>query len=524
MLATDWKNRKKSYDFIVIGSGYGGSITAARIAGAGLNRSVCILERGREWPVGTFPDNMASGLAAARSSANPLGLYEFLNYRDISVIKGSGLGGTSLINANVAIIPDREVFEQVDWPRSLGYDSLLPYYELARKTLDVSPHPRGGNDNPQQLAKVKALDQRARQIGKRAFPLDIAVNFTVDGKNRHGVEQKPCIDCGDCVSGCNVGAKNTLYMNYLPIAAGAGAQIFTQTKVEWIEKLPGGGWRIHGKRYKNQRDSDSFTLDAGNVILGAGSINSTEILLRSEMHGLSVSPALGTGFSGNGDFFGLAYNSDVVTDVLGYGLRQPQAGKSLPPGPTIVGAIRYNGGEPLDRRITVEDLSFPSAYVLGAKAAFAAIRGEDTDVGDEESERRRIQQDLDLSDPYNRDGALNHTMLYLVMGRDDARGTMVFEAPWFEPDGRMRIEWEGAGRQVVFTRINEELRRHARALGASFISNPLWNIFETRHLITAHPLGGCPIGEDYIQGAVDEFGRVFSGDGSVHDGLFVADG
>ncbi|HEX8089643.1 MAG TPA: GMC family oxidoreductase N-terminal domain-containing protein, partial [Blastocatellia bacterium] len=346
MLATEWKARKKGYDFIVIGSGYGGSITAARIAGAGLNRSVCILERGREWPVGTFPDNLATGLAAARSSANPLGLYDFLNYRDISVIKGSGLGGTSLINANVAIIPDREVFEQAGWPRSLDYDSLLPYYKLARQTLDANPHPRGGNDHPQQLAKVKALDIRARQIGKRAFPLDIAVNFTVDGKNRHGVEQKPCIDCGDCVSGCNVGAKNTLYMNYLPIAAKAGAQIFTQTKVEWVEKLSGGGWRVHGKHYKNQRESDSFTMDAKNVILGAGSINSTEILLRSEMHGLSVSPALGTGFSGNGDFFGLAYNGDVVTDVLGYGLRQPKAGKSLPPGPTIVGAIRYDGAAP----------------------------------------------------------------------------------------------------------------------------------------------------------------------------------
>jgi cholesterol oxidase len=524
MLATDWKARKKSYDFIVIGSGYGGSITAARIARAGLNRSVCILERGREWPTGTFPDNIASGLAATRSDINPLGLYEFLNYRDISVIKGSGLGGTSLINANVAIVPDREVFEQVDWPRSLGYDSLLPYYQLARKTLDASPHPHGGNDDPHQLAKVKALDQRAKQIGKRAYALDIAVNFKINGKNEHGVEQKPCIDCGDCVSGCNVGAKNTLYMNYLPMAANAGAQIFTQTKVEWIERLSGGGWRIHGKRYKNQSDSDSFTMDAKNVVLGAGSINSTEILLRSEMHGLSVSPALGTGFSGNGDFFGLAYNSDVVTDVLGYGLRQPQAGKAVPPGPTIVGAVRYDGGAPLGRRITVEDLSFPSAYVLGAKAAFAAIRGEDTDIGDEQAERRRIQQDLDIADLYNRDGALNHTMLYLVMGHDDARGTMVFESPWFEPDGRMRIEWDGAGRQVVFTRINEELRRHARALGASFISNPLWNIFDVRHLITAHPIGGCPIGEDYIHGAVDEFGRLFSGDGSVHDGLFVADG
>ena len=72
--------------------------------------------------------------------------------------------------------------------------------------------------------------------------------------------------------------------------------------------------------------------------------------------------------------------------------------------------------------------------------------------------------------------------------------------------------------------MNEEMRRHARALRGNFISNPTWSIFNLRHLITAHPLGGCPMGDDYLQGAVDAFGRVFAGDGSVHKGLFVTDG
>jgi len=521
MLSVSWGQRKTSYDFVVIGSGYGGAINAARIASAPLNPkpSLCILERGREWPVGTFPDSVDKVIGAARSSANPLGLYEFLNYQDISVIKGSGLGGTSLINANVAIVPDQEVFELVGWPRSVNYDLMKPYYDRARAILAATPHPRA-----LQLAKVQALDRRAQELGTHAVPLNVAVNFDITGQNPHGVEQKPCIDCGDCVTGCNVGAKNTLYMNYLPMARNAGAEIFTQTKVEWIEKLSGGGWRIHGRHYEGFLDH-SFTLDAKNVILAAGSVNSTEILLRSEMHGLPVSPALGTGFSGNGDFFGLAYNGDYETDVLGYGTkRSAQPGDSRPPGPSIVGLVRYNGTAPVRQRIAVEDFSFPSAYVLGAKAAFALIRGDDTDVGDEDAERQRILADSNLAQQYAPGGALNHTMLYLVMGQDDARGTMVFEAPWFEPDGRMKIEWDQVGQQIVFTRMNEELRRHARALGASFISNPTWNVFRTRHLITAHPLGGCPMGEDYLQGAVDEFGRVFSGDGSVHDGLFVADG
>ncbi len=521
MLSCDWAQRRNAYDFLVIGSGYGGAITAARIRTANLNPkpSLAILERGREWPIGSFPETLDGVLGATRNDLNPLGLYDFLDYRDISVIKGSGLGGTSLINANVAIVPDREVFALAGWPRSIDYDELLTYYERARQVLDAGPHPRAT-----ELGKVKALDRRAQQIGTQARGLNIAVNFHINGKNPHGVEQQPCTDCGDCVTGCNFGAKNTLYMNFLPMARNAGAEIYTQTKVEWLEKLLSGGWRVHGRHYRDNGSDESFTLEAGNVILAAGSINSTEILLRSQMHGLSVSPRLGTGFSGNGDFFGLAYNGDPATDVLGYGRKQPKAGDAPPPGPTIVGVVRYNGSAPVDRRIAVEDLSFPSAYVLGAKAAFAALRGEDTVAGNEDAQRRRALQDLNLLDVYNRDGALNHTMLYLVMGQDDARGTMIFDAPWHEPDGRMRIEWDGAGRQVVFTRINEELRRHARALSANFIANPLWSVFQSGHLITAHPIGGVPIGEDCQQGAADPYGRLFSADGDVHKGLFVADG
>ena len=521
MLSISWEKRKSSYEFVIVGSGYGGAITAARIAAAVHQpHAVCVLERGQEWKIGDFPATLPGILQNTRSDLNALGLYEFLNYKDISVVKGSGLGGTSLINSNVAMTPDPEVFQLVGWPRTIRYEDMLGYYDRARSVLAAAPVPDALN-----LQKVQALEKRAQQLGTHAAALTIAVNFDIEGKNAYGVEQHPCVKCGDCVTGCNFAAKNTLYMNYLPLAANQGADILTQTKVEWIEKLKDDKcWRIHGKHYRNAKESDAFTLDARNVVLSAGSLNSPEILMRSEMHGLPVSPALGTGFSGNADFYGLAYNGQFETDVLGYGRRAPEGNDAAFPGPSIVGFVRYNGGVPVTQRIAVEDFSFPSAYVLAAKTVFAAIRGDDTKVGDEDEERNRIRTDLDRPVEYARDGALNHTMLYLVTGQDNARGTMNFDAPWFEPDGRMTIEWDGAGQQLVFTRINEELRRHARALGATFISNPTWNIFQTRRLITAHPLGGCPMGEDYLHGAVDEFGRVFSGDGSIHEGLFVADG
>jgi cholesterol oxidase len=521
VLSRPWIERKPHYDFVIVGSGYGGAIAAARLASARLTPppSVCLLERGKEWLVGSFPDALDRALQERRTPLHPLGLYEFLTFRDISILKGSGLGGTSLVNANVVIEPDAEVFELAEWPSSIRSTTLAPYFARVRQMLAATPHPRAA-----ALPKVQALDRRAAQMGAAALAVNIAVNFAIDGENAHGIVQRPCIDCGDCVSGCNVGAKNTLAMNYLPMAVRAGAEIYTQAEVTFVSREPNGRWRVHGRHIRSAAAHDSFEVTAQHVILAAGSLNTTEILLRSELNGLSVSPRLGSGFGGNGDFFGLAYNGDYPTQVLGFGNRPTHPGAQIPPGPTIVAAVRYEGATPVDRRMLIQDVSLPSAYVEAARVAFAALRGEDTDSGDTAAEARRRSRDLFPLVPHDPQGALNHTMLYLCMGFDDARGAMVLERPWFAPEGQLRIHWDDVGRQVVFSRMNEELRRHARAQGASFVQNPLWRIFDTRHLITAHPLGGCPIGEDAQEGAVDEHGRVFAADGSLHEGLFVADG
>ncbi|MGH9447937.1 MAG: GMC family oxidoreductase N-terminal domain-containing protein, partial [Terriglobia bacterium] len=420
MLAKDWSERQKTYDVAVVGSGYGGAITAARISGTPFKprKSVCILERGREWPVGQFPDQLLKVTEQVRNPiTNPTGLYEFIVFKDIAVMKGCGLGGTSLVNANVAIIPDEDVFTKLDWPRAINRSVLDPYYAVALKMLASTPHPHAT-----QLLKVEALERRAKEIGYQAFGLHINVNFDIDGPNPHGVPQKPCIDCGDCMTGCNVGAKNTLYMNYLPVARANGADIFTETQVDWVEKLPDGGWRIHGRRH-DRLFPEAFTLDAACVILSGGSLGSPEILLRSEAHGLSLSPRAGTGFSGNGDFFGIAFNGEYRTNVLGFGNHPDSPWRPFAPGPTIVGAIRYNRNLPLGRRMTVEDLAFPSAYVSAAMVAFGAMGGEPTVVGHESEEKARRAKDNPF-EPYQPDNAMNHTMFYLVMAEDDAKGTM----------------------------------------------------------------------------------------------------
>ncbi|HEY2384935.1 MAG TPA: GMC oxidoreductase, partial [Terriglobia bacterium] len=377
-----------------------------------------------------------------------------------------------------------------------------------------------------KLAKFKALEVGAQQLGISAEPLYINVNFTVDGKNPYGVDQKPCIDCGNCVCGCKVGAKNTLMMNYLPMAKNAGATILTQAEVQWIEKRPGGSWRVHGQQVNGLNDCSGFLMDAGEVILAAGSLNSTGILLRSQAHGLSLSPALGTKFSGNGDFFGMAYNGGYETDFLGYPHNQvPATGDSAPPGPNIVGLVRYTGGVPEDHRIAIEDFSFPSAYIDIVKTLFAAVQGERTTTGNEAAQLHRLQADLNpFGLAHNPNGAINHSMFYLVMGHDNSRGRIELETSPAEPGGCIRISWDNAGQQQIFDRLNDAVRRQAQALRANFISNPTWQLLNLKHLVTAHPLGGCPMADDYTQGVVDATGRVYAADGSLHAGLSVTDG
>src|SRR5438093_1890330 len=179
MLSSDWKCRRAAYDFLIVGSGYGGAITAARLASTNLDPkpSVCILERGKEWAPGKFPDRLDQVQGEVRQRTNQLGLYEILHHRDISVITGCGLGGTSLISAGVAALPDPAVFQH--WPAALTYDVLLPYYLRALEVLDAKPHPRA-----HELKKVQALERRALEVGDRATALLLAINFSFDGLHR----------------------------------------------------------------------------------------------------------------------------------------------------------------------------------------------------------------------------------------------------------------------------------------------------------------------------------------------------
>src|SRR5207244_1506699 len=222
-----------------------------------------------------------------------------------------------------------------------------------------------------------------------------------------------------------------------------GAHIFTQTEVDYISQDTDGRWIIHATHRDNAIFSEEETFSARLVILAAGALGSPKVLLQSRERGLPTSASLGSRFSGNGDFFGLAYNSNQITDILGWGNhRNDPIAQGVRAGPSIVGLVRYNEKAPPAQRFVIEDLSIPRAYRDAAAAAFRLLPGTVAGSQDPAQAQQRIDNDLLGADPQ---GALNSSMLYLCMAQDNSGGTLSLDE-----FSNLQIDWLGAGAEAIF--------------------------------------------------------------------------
>jgi cholesterol oxidase len=521
-LATSIDRMSDAYDVVVVGSGYGGAISASRLARAGLK--VCLLERGPERQPGDFAESSLEGMGEVqtdwpnRRMGSPNALFDFRINPDISVLVGCGLGGTSLINANVAIMPDERVWLDRRWPEAIRADvetRIAAGAERAREMLRPTPLP----DTLPTPNKLQAMTRSASYMQASLLRPPITVNFE-DRVNHVGLEQLACNYCGNCAGGCNRGSKNALIMNYLPDAHHHGAEIFTGATVRRVERT-GDRWLVrfdeatHGlTRFGASR---SFVI-AKTVILSGGSLGSSEILLRSRDAGLPMSDRIGHGFTGNGDVLGFAYNTNMPIHGIGVGSARPGSG----PGPCITGLIDLRGTERLEDAMIIEEGVIPSTLApILASGMFMASRmiGHDTESGLQAYAEERVRELKGLI-PGATTGAIANTQIFLVMAHDDSSGQITLT------DDRARIQWPECGKQPIFDRINGELLRATEALGGTYLRNPLWTDALGKSLITVHPLGGCGMAETAEQGVVDHRGRVFAGraGSETYDGLYVSDG
>ncbi|MEL7544528.1 MAG: GMC family oxidoreductase N-terminal domain-containing protein [Pseudomonadota bacterium] len=496
------------YDVVIVGSGYGGGVSASRLSRAGLR--VAVLERGKEFKTGAFPTRLPELRRELQVSGGRMriggkrGLFDVRLGDDIHVLVGCGVGGGSLVNAGVALRPDARVFEdEKAWPGQIRQDGLLDEgYRRARAWLRPAT-----DDEARDKTKFKALERASQAVASAPDPAEVVISFD-DTINAAGVAQPACTRCGDCCAGCNVGAKNTVALTYLPDAVAHGADVFAEVTVTHVERS-GNSWRVALQTDADNETDTPDTVTADRVILAAGALGTTEILLRSRDVGLDVSDRVGEGFSANGDIIAFGYGADVPVNAIGVGNPPRQDVPSV--GASVSGQIRIRDEKRLSHEMYIQEGVLPSAlapllpvfFMPGGKLLGAA-------------------QSL-LQGVYK--GPLSRLHTFFVVSHDSGTGRMELDAD------KLKVRWPGAEKEPVNDRVDDALKNLVEENGGEYIKSPLAATSVGSKPATAHPLGGCIMAGDRNGGVVNHKGQVFRGatsgaatDTDVHDGLYVLDG
>jgi cholesterol oxidase len=490
-------------DAIVIGSGFGGSVCACRLAQNGAR--VVVLERGRRWDKRNYPRTPeADWVWDQHDPVRRNGWLDLRIFRHMAVAQGAAVGGGSFIYANVSAVPPRETFE-AGWPPEITWDALAPHYATVGQVMNVQTLPDG-----QWTGRTRLMKEAADAIGAgdRFRKLELAVSFSPDWHyglpdpfdqshsrrfvNAHGIEQGTCVHLGNCDIGCDVDARNTLDRNYLALAERDGADVRPDHLVRSIEPI-GGGYRVHYDRIDGGERRPG-ALAASRVIVAAGSLNSTELLLRCRNVDRTLpnlSPFLGRNWSSNGDFLTPAY--------------QPGHAPRPSAGPTISSAIDFLDGSEAGQRFWIQDGGFPDLFADWIEAGEAA-----------HPQIRNVLRAMRTA--LRAHGPLDSVMPWFAQGIDAANGTLSLRRRWwlFGPR-QLSLDWQIEKSRGVIDAIVAMHRKLAAATGGHPVVPPTWTLGS--YLITPHPLGGCNMGASSTNGVVDHRGEVFG-----YPGLFVLDG
>ena len=529
-------------DVLIIGSGYGGAVAADRLAGLqqsdGNMLRVCLLERGLEHLAGAFPSRAAElpghvrfTTPNGRQAMGKLeGLFDLRVGGDMSVLLGNGVGGGSLINAGVMEFPRQEVFGDKRWPNSLPSHAELGK-RAAGLRFELGARPPRDDDAVSGLTRTATM----RQLGGRRVPITVALT---DGlRSSGGTQMSACIACGDCATGCNHGAKESLDVNLLRRATSRGVELFSGATVSRIRQQ-GSHWEAevwHTDATRRMRMAHGHWVSAKRIVLAAGALGSTEILLRSQTGTLQFSQRLGRGFSGNGDVLATVFDADKpirgVADE-----NQPPTVRSV--GPTITSMVDLRATE----GYVVQDLGVPGPLrrlFEEASATGALLQQLDQpDTSNHGEPKQRRDADPVAVDP----AKVKRSVVVALICRDSASGVMtpVPDDTDLPKDAGLRIDWRTARDDPAIQKAHTdfEARLTRSPVQGRLLPNPIWRLLppavesllgaEPGPLITVHPLGGCGMGDDRNRGVVNRSGEVFDGEGAAlgatHQGLLVLDG
>ncbi|MGH9900567.1 MAG: GMC family oxidoreductase N-terminal domain-containing protein, partial [Pyrinomonadaceae bacterium] len=532
------------FDAVVIGSGFGGSVMACRLAEAGLK--VCLLERGKPYP----PDSFPRAPFKLRSnfwdpSGGLYGMFNVWSFKGSGALVSSGLGGGSLIYANVLLRKDEKWFVREDlssggyehWPVTRA--DLEPHYEQVERMMNAQQYPF---DHPpyDQTPKTRAMKDAAARLGLDWQLPKLAVAFRrhrVDQnnpddphnpplvgepfveepghENLHGRTRSTCRLCGECDIGCNYGSKNTLDFNYLSEAKRQGALVRTLCEVRSFEPRALGGYTVRYVEHDLAREGRKFDtsqlpqkeMTCARLIISAGTFGSPYLLLKNRSAFPRLSPRLGSRFGVNGDLLSFILKAKEKRN----GDRVP---RTLDPsfGPVITSAIRVSdaldtGGADVgaaggrERGFYVEDGGHPEFvnWLMETASDVPSAVERLINFG-----RRSLwglwglNPDADLSsaiaDLMGPADFSKSSMPILSMGRDIPDGQMRLRGKYLD------VDWNTKKSQAYYDRLVKTVRDIAGALDAEYMDNLPYKYL--RQVFTAHPLGGCPMGRNSGEGVV----------------------
>lgn len=489
--------RHADFDVLVVGSGFGGAVSALRLSEKGYR--VGVLEAGRRFADHELPRTswrLRDFLWAP--SLGLLGIQRIHVLKDVMILAGAGVGGGSLNYANTLYVPGESFFADPQWSGITDWaDELAPYYDQAARMLGVV-------ENPTMTPSDVAMKAVAEDMGVgHTFRLTPVGVYFGEGPGvtrpdpffgGAGPERTGCTQCGECMTGCRHGAKNTLPKNYLALAEHAGARIFPMTTVTEIRERPGGGYVVTTVRTGSRRVR---TLSAEQVVVAAGTYNTQRLLHRMKDSGRlrRLSPALGRLTRTNSESLLGAVTRTVTADFS----QGVAITSSFYPEPqTHVEPVRYGKGS--------------NAMGLLQSLLTAPIPGRPRWQAFARDVARQPVQALRMLDVrrWSERGIIS-----LGMQTDDNSMTL--------SGRRSRLRgWHLTSRQddkpapTYLPVAQEVVRRLAARIGGV----PAGSVAENLGLaMTAHFVGGCPIGADADHGVVDAYHRAFG-----YEGLHVVDG
>ncbi|TVR19497.1 MAG: GMC family oxidoreductase [Nitriliruptor sp.] len=500
-------------DVAIVGSGFGGSVSALRLTEKGYR--VTVLEAGKRWTKDTLPDtnwNLRRYVWAPRLGLR--GFQRLTLLKDVFVLSGAAVGGGSVVYANTLYEPLDAYWRDHLWPAGNDWRSeYAPYYDQAKRMLGVTPVPF--ITPADRLLKAVAEDMG---VADTYHPTDVGVWFGKPGERVSdpyfgglGPDRVGCIRCGNCMVGCKHEAKNSLDHNYLHLAEQAGTEVLAERQVVDVLPLRGGGWRIVHERPGAWFRKDRQSLTTEQVILSGGALGTQRLLFELKERGRlpGLSPALGTL---------VRTNSEALVGATAHRLPSGE----VDPTPGSAGTVGYASGVAITSSIHPDEDTHiePVRYGKGSNA-MALIATLMVDGGGRLPRPLRfllaiLRHPLRFLRSLSARSWSERTVILLTMQTIDNSLRMVRKRGPFGPRLTTR-QGHGEPNPTWIPAANRAARHAAEHMDGE----PMGSIFEAtlNTPATAHFIGGCPLGEDPSTSVVDPYHRVHG-----VEGLHVCDG